>query len=216
MKMSDIRVVGISGSPRVSGNTALFLKETLEAAKEEGAQVELVELAKKRIFMCDGCQMCVNRTYVESHFLAKGDEPPSLAAKTPGKCKFEDDMDDIIGKLKMADCIVIGTPVYHANATPLVLNFLVRLRAVPHDVLKNKVGAAVSTGRRVCLDFAIHTLWNFFWTREMILPGSRLMPFALTRHAIDTLSNDQEGIKAARELGIRVVWLARKLRSSTA
>ncbi|MGD0331009.1 MAG: NAD(P)H-dependent oxidoreductase, partial [Nitrososphaeria archaeon] len=40
-----IRILGVVGSPRIGGNTELFVNEALKAAEGEGAKVELVRLA---------------------------------------------------------------------------------------------------------------------------------------------------------------------------
>jgi multimeric flavodoxin WrbA len=39
------RILGISGSPRTSSNTAILVETALEAAKEEGAVIEYIDLA---------------------------------------------------------------------------------------------------------------------------------------------------------------------------
>jgi len=40
-----VRVLGISGSPRAGGNTDRIVQEALNAAKEEGAETELLRHA---------------------------------------------------------------------------------------------------------------------------------------------------------------------------
>ena len=42
--LMELHVIGISGSPRVDGNTDIILREALGAAKEDGAEVELIRL----------------------------------------------------------------------------------------------------------------------------------------------------------------------------
>jgi len=53
-----MRVIAISGSPRVGGNTDTALKIVLEAAKEGGAEVELIRLADYELRPCDACGAC--------------------------------------------------------------------------------------------------------------------------------------------------------------
>ena len=86
-----VKVVGFIGSPRVDGNTDRMVEWVLEAAMEEGAEVECVALREKRIAPCKACETC---------------------AKPPHRCATQDDMEDIQALLSQAQGIVLGTPVY--------------------------------------------------------------------------------------------------------
>lgn len=53
-----MRIIGISGSPRVGGNTDLILQTALTAAKEEGADVKLIRITSYRLQPCNACGTC--------------------------------------------------------------------------------------------------------------------------------------------------------------
>ena len=53
-----MKVLGIVGSPRKGGNTEILVREALTAAKEAGAETEIVLAADKNITGCDGCSSC--------------------------------------------------------------------------------------------------------------------------------------------------------------
>jgi multimeric flavodoxin WrbA len=86
----------------------------LTGAKEAGADVENVLLAKKKIRPCTGCNACW--------------------MKTPGRCAQRDDMDELLGKVIASDVVVFATPVYVDNVTGLMKNFMDRLIPIgdPH------------------------------------------------------------------------------------
>ena len=83
----------INGSPRQNGNTAELLKPFSARLKENGAFVEQISLADKKILPCTGCHHCQN---VQGEY----------------GCVQKDDVAAIVEKITSADCIVLATPIY--------------------------------------------------------------------------------------------------------
>lgn len=83
----------IMGSPRLQGNTAELLKPFSARLKENGAVVECISLAEKKILPCTSCYFCQN------------------VQGTYG-CVQKDDVSDIMDRIISADCIVLATPIY--------------------------------------------------------------------------------------------------------
>jgi multimeric flavodoxin WrbA len=83
-------VLGIVGSPRRQGNTAVLVDEVLQGAQEAGAQVEKVLLARLKIAPCTACDAC----------------------QETGECVFRDDMAGLLDKMRRSQIWVLGTPVY--------------------------------------------------------------------------------------------------------
>ena len=52
------RILGISGSPRTTGNTSTLVETALKSAKNEEALVEFVDLAELNINECEHCSEC--------------------------------------------------------------------------------------------------------------------------------------------------------------
>lgn len=100
-----MNVVGISGSPRKSGNTAYLLKQVLEEINKHGIDTELIHLADLSIADCLGCEGCRN----------------SYA------CVIKDDMQQLYPLLANADAVVLGSPTYFYDVTALMKAFLDRL-----------------------------------------------------------------------------------------
>jgi multimeric flavodoxin WrbA len=103
-----MKIIGISGSPR-KGNTEWMLKTLTEEAAKIGAETEMLLLRKMDIRMCRGCLTC--------------DEG---GKNRRGICIVKDDMAEIYPILRVADAIVLATPVYFEMLSGLLKNFLDR------------------------------------------------------------------------------------------
>jgi multimeric flavodoxin WrbA len=88
-----MNVVVINGSPYLRrGNTAIIFNAFLNGVRENGGKVEIINLNKLTIHPCRGDLSCWFRI--------------------KNKCIQNDDMTDLLCKIKNADLIVFSTPVY--------------------------------------------------------------------------------------------------------
>ena len=120
-----MKIIGINGSHRKGKNTAIMLKAVLDEAAILGAETELLELTDYNIKFCLSCNKCLGKP----------------------QCSITDDDAAVIGeKLLNADGILLGSPVYWANVTTLMKNFMDRTRWMHmcKNMLAGKVGAAVT------------------------------------------------------------------------
>ncbi len=120
-----MKVLGVCGSPR-KGNTEWMLTKVMDAAREAGAETELVLLRQKDIRLCRGCLTC------------EVDHD-----RKPGVCVIKDDMAVLLPKLLEANGIVFGTPVYFYLLSGLLKNFLDRTVPI-WPLLKGKRAAGVA------------------------------------------------------------------------
>ena len=122
-----MKILGISGSPR-KGNTEWMVEKVLDAARDAGAETELVLLRDKEIQLCRGCFVC--------------EVGPD---RKPGVCLIKDDMAPLLGKMLAADAFVFGTPVYFYMLSALLKNLMDRTVPI-WPLLKGKkaVGVAVA------------------------------------------------------------------------
>jgi len=88
-------VLGLQGSPRVKGNSALLLAAFLDEAARLGAQTELINVAPKKITPCQECGNCEKK----------------------GFCPIDDAMQDMYPLLWRADLIVMATPIFFYGPT---------------------------------------------------------------------------------------------------
>lgn len=85
-----MKIIGLSSSPRINGNSELLLDAFLGEAKKAGAQVVKHRLSKMDIRPCVGDESCF---------------------KT-GICQFDDDAAKLYEPLLKADLVVLASPVY--------------------------------------------------------------------------------------------------------
>lgn len=83
-------VLIISASPRKGGNSDTLCDQFKKGAEEEGNLVDKIRLAELTIDYCSACYAC----------------------KKLGHCVKQDDMEQVIDKMRNADVIVLATPVY--------------------------------------------------------------------------------------------------------
>ncbi len=96
-----MKVLAINGSPRgKAGCTHQMLMPLLEGMKQAGAETEVIYLSECNIKHCIGCFSCWT--------------------KTPGVCIHKDDMVQLLEKIKNADFIVYGNPLYFYTMTGMM------------------------------------------------------------------------------------------------
>lgn len=130
-----MKVLGINGSARRDGNTAILIRTVLEEVGKEGMETELVQLPD---FNVSPCKLCEGGT--------------CLACLERGGCVFKDDDFHILAdKVRQADGLVLGSPVYGADISSKMKVFIDRLGISSlgdEKMLRRKPGAAVSAVRR--------------------------------------------------------------------
>ena len=104
-----MKILSINSSPRGGGQskTELMLTHLVQGMIDAGAEVEVVNLRKKKIKNCIGCFTCWT--------------------KTPGKCIHKDDMtNEIFPKLLASDLVVYATPLYYHFMNGAMSTFMER------------------------------------------------------------------------------------------
>ena len=95
-------IVGICGSARKKGNTALLLKEVLQST---GMESELIFLSDLTIGFCTGCLSC---------------------KENKGTCPKDDDMRVLLDKALSSKAIILGSPNYYYDVSGLMKNMIDR------------------------------------------------------------------------------------------
>jgi multimeric flavodoxin WrbA len=190
-----MKVIGINGSARKEGNTAIMIRKVFEELEKEGIETELVQLAGEGIKGCTACGKCMEN----------GD----------GRCIIDDDLvNEVIEKMASADGIILGSPVYFSNTTPEMSAFLDRVGRVVRAkdfMLRRKVGAAVVAVRRAGALPTFNAMNAFFFVEQMIVPGSTYWNLCVGRD-IGEVENDREGMNNMKNLGQNMAWLLKRLK----
>lgn len=93
-----MRAFVINGSPRKKWNTAQAIDRAGEALKDNGFEVERIDLYDYTFKGCTSCFACKLKD-----------------AKTNGVCAMKYDLRPVLEKLRGADAIVLGSPVYFSQ-----------------------------------------------------------------------------------------------------
>lgn len=116
-----MKVIAINGSPRKKWNTATLLEKALEGAASEGAETEIIHLYDLNFKGCTSCFACK----------LKG-------GKSYGKCAMQDDLTPVLERLKDADAVILGSPIYLGNSTGEMRSFMERY-VFPYLVYSNNL-----------------------------------------------------------------------------
>ena len=102
-----MNVLAINGSPKgANGNTDVLVQAFLRGVQEAGGNTEIVYLNEKTIHYCTGCYACWTQT--------------------PGVCIHDDDMPELLKKVRNADVVVIASPLYGNMLTGQMKTYLDR------------------------------------------------------------------------------------------
>jgi multimeric flavodoxin WrbA len=104
-----MKVIAINGSPRKKWNTATLLEKALEGAASEGAETEIIHLYDLNFKGCTSCFACKLKD-----------------GKSYGKCAMNDELTPVLEKLKDADAVILGSPIYLGNSTGEMRSFMER------------------------------------------------------------------------------------------
>lgn len=112
-----MEIVALMGSPRKGGNTDILTDSFLEGAAERGAVFEKIYLNDLEIRGCQGCLSCHKQ----------------------GKCRQDDDMQQVYEKLLSADLWVLATPVYWWGPTSQIKAAIDRMYAFDYGDNRKRV-----------------------------------------------------------------------------
>jgi multimeric flavodoxin WrbA len=181
-----MKILGLSCSPRKSGNTVILLEEALNGAQQEGAETELFSVAGKDIRPCDGCWACFGT----------------------GKCHIKDDMQSLYDKMVEADGIIFGTPVYVYSMTgqaKIIMDRMLALRP-PERSLANKVGGVIVVAGSLGLIDPAKAIY-FTMVMQKMVPANLVAVYAFNKGEVHEM---KQGMQAAHNLGREMVQIAAK------
>lgn len=122
------KLIALNGSPRRTGTTAQLLTRALEGAEKAGAETELVNLYSLKFTGCLSCFYCKRKGIPHGH------------------CALRDGLSPVLERMKTADAIVIGTPIYIFNISSATQGLLERF--LFSNMLYSKENA-VTLGRSI-------------------------------------------------------------------
>lgn len=194
-QVEAMKVLAINGSARKGGNTQLMIEEAAKPLKSAQVKVESVYVTDYEVKPCNACEVCY---------------------KKPWHCPIKDDAVRLLRKMADADGLIIASPVYCTDVTAQ-MRALIDRSVIPYieQDLKNKVGGAITVGggSHGGQELALMQIMEFFHFQGMIVASPK---FGLggamgTADKRGDIRKDKEGLKSARELGMRMAELLKML-----
>jgi len=189
-----MKVVAFNGSGRKDGNTAILLNWVLDELSKQGIENELIQLAGRAPQGCIACYKCVETK--------------------DRKCAVTHDrLNEYLAKMVEADGILLGSPVYFADASASIKGLIERCGMVSGangGLLKRKVGAAVAAVRRAGAIRAFDTMNHLFQHAQMIIVGSSYWNVGMGRDP-GQVKEDAEAARTMETLGKNMAWLLKKI-----
>ena len=148
--MSPKKVIAIDGSPLIESNTRLAINAAAAELLAAGIETEVIKVGDKLIKGCQGCGACW----------------------TKGECAISDCLNEIAMKMRAADGIIIGSPVYYAAINGTLKSFLDRTFYSSSAHFRFKPAGAVVVARRGGTTAALQTINQYFEIAEMLITPS--------------------------------------------
>lgn len=188
-----MKVILFNGSPNIHGCTYTALHEIEETLQKNDIETEVFQVGSKNVRGCIGCGKC----------------------RESGKCIFDDIVNEAIDKIKEADGVVFGSPVYYASANGTMISFLDRLFYAASQHLAYKPGAVVVSARRAGTTATYDELNKYLGISNMLIVPA---PYWNMVHGntAEEVKQDREGLYIMRQIGENMTWMLKMLENAKA
>lgn len=117
---------------------------------------------------------------------------------------------DVAAKMKEADGLVVGSPVYYASPTGEIQVFLDRFAGVAGADLRHKPAAAIASARRAGTSTTLDVLNKYLMYNEMPVVSSNYWNMVHGNTPEEVLQ-DKEGVQIMETLGRNMAWLMKSI-----
>lgn len=186
-----MKVILLNGSPHPKGNTYQALSLCAETLAHHGIEAEILQLGASGIHGCIGCGSCYKREN--------------------NTCVFtEDCLNDYSMKIREADGLIVGSPVYYAGMAGDLKSFLDRLFYSSGRYMRFKPAAAIAIARRAGTTSTFDQINHYFALGEMLnVPTSY---WSDIYGAIPgQIHEDEEGKNHMATIAKNMAWLLKTL-----
>jgi multimeric flavodoxin WrbA len=186
-----MKVLLINGSPHKDGCIFTSLSEVAGALQDNGIETEIFWIGTQPVQGCTGCFRCKN---------TRG-----------GGCIFRDRLYlELVERLKTADGIIIGAPVYYAGPPGSLCAILDRLFFSAAQHLLRKPAACVVNCRRGGASAAFDRLNKYFTILQMPVVASQYWNSTHGSNPAE-VSRDLEGLQTMRTLGKNMAYMLKSI-----
>lgn len=184
-----MKVLLINGSPRKAGCTYTALREAAGELEAQGIETEVFQLGTAPIYGCTACGAC----------------------RKTGNCIHTDDpANDCIERMKQADGVIVGSPVYYAGPNGALCALLDRVFFASSAAFAYKPAAAIVSCRRGGSTAALDRLNKYFTISNMPVVPSQYWNMVHGNNP-DEVRRDLEGMQIMRTLGKNMAWMLKSI-----
>ena len=183
-----MKVLILNGSPHPRGVNYLAIEEMTTVFKEEGVDVEVVQVGNQVVRGCIACGACSKL----------------------GECVFDDVVNELAKKFKQVDGLIVTSPVYYASANATLIATLDRLFCSTSFDKTMKVGASVVSCRRGGASATFDELNKYFTISSMPIVSSQYWNLIHGNNA-DEAMLDEEGKQIMRTLSRNMTFLMKSI-----
>lgn len=187
-----MKVLLVNGSPHKEGCTYTALAEVAGALQKNGVENEWYQLGTKPVQGCIACGKC--------------------RKELGGRCVFDDEANRLAERIRQADGVVIGSPVYYGSANGALCALLDRTFYSAGDSFSHTPAAAVVSCRRAGSVVALDRLNRYFTLNRMPLVPSQYWNMVHGARPED-VQKDEEGLQIMRTLGDEMAWLLKSIQA---
>ena len=123
-----MKILLLKSIPRKTGYTEKLVSHLKRGIAETDASLKEVDILKKDINLCNGCYVCWT--------------------KTPGKCIYRDDMDELLEDFLGADIVMLATPLYHYAMNCEMYRFFERTLPLSNPTFEHSSKEVMKNGVR--------------------------------------------------------------------
>lgn len=185
------KVLLVNGSPHEHGCTYTALAEIAAELKKCGVDSDIFNIGKSPVRGCIACLGC---------------------RKNGGKCVFDDDCCNILAqKMREADGVIIGSPVYYAGPNGALTALLDRAFYSSQTDWSYKPAAAVVSCRRGGASASFDRLNKYFTINRMPIVSSQYWN-SVHGNTPEEVQKDEEGLQTMRTLARNMAWMLNSLK----
>lgn len=185
-----MKVLLLNGSLNKEGCTYTALTEIKNQLTKEDVESEIFWIGNKPVRGCIGCGKCRTNN---------------------SKCVFDDDIaNNIIDKIREADGIVIGSPVYYSGPNGALCALLDRVFYASGSEFAYKPSAAIVSCRRGGASASFDRLNKYFTISNMPVVSSQYWNM-VHGNSPEEVKQDLEGLQIMRTLARNMSWILKSI-----
>lgn len=184
-----MKVLLVNGSTREKCCTYTALSEIKKVLdEEENIDTEIFWIGTDAVYGCRACHAC----------------------EKLGRCVYDDVSNKLAEKMKDADAIVLGSPVYYAGINGSFSAALDKAFYQNSSIFADKIGASVVSCRRGGAGSAFDRLNKYFTITRMPIASGQYWN-AVHGNTPEEVKQDIEGMQQMRDLARSLIWMLNNL-----